>query len=247
MGRSLSTATSVGGYGLIDIWEKTGTTNAYTYTTPAGAKSLLIYMTAGGGGGGSGSNDFNAGGGGGGGGTGIKLIVDPVASYHFNPGSGGAGAGHNPNSPGSGSTGGDSRLYEGTNTSGTLVMDVPGGSGGYKADGGQNPGLGGQCPEYNSGDWGGCDLQISGGGGGPSGGGYNTDNAQSGGHGGGTWWMGLGGNCGARYGGEGRPGLTAVGPGTGGGGGQCWNPGNGGSGGGSGQHGGILIYCYGSG
>lgn len=250
MGRNVSTDDgSVGGSGnFLGVYEQVNmnTSNSYgnyVYNPPEGTKSLLIYIAGGGGGGGGGTNDYNAGGGGGAGGVGVKLVSSNIAAaYYITLGYGGAGG----SKGNSGSAGQSSEIHIGTNNSGTLLMRVPGATGGGRASGGSDPLRGGESVDQTSGTWQGCNFVIPGGDGGPSGGGYSSDNAQSGGHGGGNFFGKHGGPCAERFNNDSRPGHRVVNAGCGGGGGQQMQS-NAGDDcqGARGTGGGVLIYAYG--
>ena len=247
MARNVFPAIQSAGGGFLEAYQEinfltSNTSGIYLYTPPSGTKTLMIYLAGGGGGGGGGTDEFNAGGGGAAGGVGLKLVTSGIAgTYYISLGYGGAGG----NKGSNGSAGQNSEIYIGENSSGTLLMRIPAGAGGGRADGGSDPYRGTSAADLNNNDWYGGDLHIPGGDGGPSGGGYGADNAYSGGHGGGNWFGGHGGPCAARCSGDSKTGHRVENAGCGGGGGQQMqgNAGND-SLGGRGTGGGVLIYAY---
>lgn len=88
----ISTVTSTGGGGAIQPQLTVYTSGSGTYTTPVGAKYLIVECIGGGGGGaGNGTANASYGGGGGGGGYYLKQFNNPDASYSYTVGTGGTG------------------------------------------------------------------------------------------------------------------------------------------------------------
>lgn len=88
----ISTVTSTGGGGAIQPQLTVYTSGSGTYTTPVGAKYLIVEcIGGGGGGGGNGTANASYGGGGGGGGYFLKQFNNPDASYSYSVGAGGIG------------------------------------------------------------------------------------------------------------------------------------------------------------
>lgn len=240
------------GTAQVDVYATAGT---FTWTKPAGAKTVNIQLLAGGGGGGSGrfssTAENRSGGGGGGGGSYLQVTVPAAAlsaTESLTVGAGGAGApaqttlGSNGQN---GSAGGNTTFNSliATGGGGGTGGTTNGGGGGYA---GLNSNSGGSASTTGGAGGVGAPIALTviwnyGGAGGGGGGGVNSSNSPSGGGiGGRSVALGFTGGAAGVVGGAGSAGATntgasagllAVGAGGGGGGGAVGQGAIGGAGG----------------